>query len=330
MCGRFARIEGEDVAAISSRFELGTVAASEAVLTDLYVGLRRVVAQWAAVTQQTPQARMGYVGQHLTSVVTGYPGGRSGARGKDLLLPDAKFAEIKTCYRVDQLGVCSNCGHAVASIELECPNCGSDAIDRKDDSKWLLTPKSEEELAQHWDAEAFYLVLFDFADFSDPREINARIWEVDPRSRGFAYMLVDYFFNIRARSSSKAPFNLWPFSFKFSLLGGQLIYSARIHEDDSIETLLFPGELGDPEPITLGSFLGHARSRALTDAGLRVAAQHLGLDADRSRPELLSDLEEVRDEAGEALRLALTEGAYGRLIEPFRQHLPNAIRQPYA
>src|SRR2546421_12920922 len=84
------------------RYELGTVAASEAILTDLYINLRRAIAQWAAVTQQTPQARMGYIGQHLTSVVTGFPGGRSGARGKDLLLPDDKYAEIKTCYRVDQ------------------------------------------------------------------------------------------------------------------------------------------------------------------------------------------------------------------------------------
>lgn len=50
---------------------------------------------------------MGYVGQHLASIVTGYPGGKSGARGYDMIIDDAQYAEIKTCYRVDQLGKCN-------------------------------------------------------------------------------------------------------------------------------------------------------------------------------------------------------------------------------
>lgn len=45
---------------------------------------------------------MGYVGQHLVSVVTGYPGGKSGARGYDLVIDDERHGEIKTCYRVDR------------------------------------------------------------------------------------------------------------------------------------------------------------------------------------------------------------------------------------
>ena len=131
----------------TGRYELGTVEASEAILEDLYVTLRRSLAKWAAVTNQTPQARMGYIGQHLTSVVTGFPGGRSGARGKDLIsIPGGKSAEIKTCSRVDQLGACVSCNHAVSSIELACPSCGGTTINRKDDSKWLIGPKSEQEL----------------------------------------------------------------------------------------------------------------------------------------------------------------------------------------
>ena len=65
----------------------GTPEHAAALLTDLYVRLRRDLQRWAAVTQQTPQPRMGYVGQHLVSVATGHPGGRSGARGDDLKLP---------------------------------------------------------------------------------------------------------------------------------------------------------------------------------------------------------------------------------------------------
>jgi hypothetical protein len=282
---------------LAGRYELGTIEAAEALLDDLYVKLRRAIANWAAVTHQTPQARMGYVGQHLTSVVTGFPGGRSGARGKDLLLPGGKSAEIKTCYRVDQLGVCKACRHAVASIELACPSCGKAEIDRKDDSKWLIGPKTEAELKALFEAESFFLVLFDFADFSDPREINARIWQVDPRSKGFAYCMVDYYFNIRAKSTSKAPFNLWPFSLKFGLMRGQLIYSAQIHDDDSIETFIFPKHRGAPEPIRLSPLSKYARSRVLTTDALRETASKLGVDAPAGdRASLLGSLQSAREE----------------------------------
>jgi hypothetical protein len=279
-------------------YELGTIEASEALLDDLYVKLRRAIANWAAVTNQTPQARMGYVGQHLTSVVTGFPGGRSGARGNDLILPDGKSAEIKTCYRVDQLGSCSNCGHAVASIEPACPACEGTAIDRKDDSKWLISPKNEVEVEALFDAEFFYLVLFDFADFADPREINARIWRVDPRSPGFAYCMVDYYFNIRANSASSAPFNLWPFSLKFGLLGGELIYSARVHDDDSIETFIFPEKRGRPEPIRLDSLVSYGRARSLTSEALLATATELSVAFTHDdRASLMVAIQDAREDS---------------------------------
>jgi hypothetical protein len=311
-------------------YELGTIQASEAVLRDLYVTLRRSIANWAAVTNQTPQARMGYVGQHLTSVVTGFPGGRSGARGKDLLLPEGRSGEIKTCYRIDQLGTCRDCGHAVASIEVTCPGCQSTSISRKDDSKWLIGPGSEAELHALWETEAFYLVLFDFADFADPREINARIWEVDPRSPGFAYCMVDYFFNIRARSHSKAPFNLWPFSFKFGLLGGELIYSALIHEDDSIETLIFPGARGESVPIQLDPLQHYARSRSMSTSALEAAAGEIGVEATlKKRGDLISAIQALRDESkGDESHLQeiLARQIYLPRIEAYISHLPQELK----
>lgn len=312
------------------KYTLGTVAASEALLDDLYLQLRRSVSRWAAITNQTPQARMGYVGQHLTSVVTGYPGGRSGARGKDLVLPGDRSAEIKTCYRIDQLGVCKECRHAVASIEVECPSCGSTAIDRKDDSKWLIGPSTEAELQALWAAESFYLVLFDFADFADPRDIHARIWEIDPRSPGFAFCLVDYYFNIRSRSTSKAPFNLWPFSLKFALLGGNLIYQALIREDDSIETLLFPNERGTPEPIPLGPLREWARTRTLSRDALERTARQLNIrPLSYERPELLEAFESVRADGSineDEMKEALARGIYWPHISGFARFLPEALR----
>lgn len=99
-------------------YTLGTIEASEALIKDLYIDLRAKVNAWSKITQQTPQARMGYVGQHLVSVVTGYPGGKSGARGYDLVIDDERHGEIKTCYRVDQLGSCNACGAVVSSFVL--------------------------------------------------------------------------------------------------------------------------------------------------------------------------------------------------------------------
>ena len=314
---------------IAGRYELGTIEASEAILDDLYVTLRRSLAKWAAVTNQTPQARMGYIGQHLTSVVTGFPGGRSGARGKDLILPDGEAAEIKTCSRVDQLGACMSCGHAVASIELVCPSCGGATIDRKDDSKWLISPKSETELLALFEAKWFYLVLFDFADFADPREINVRIWRVDPRSPGFAYCMVDYFFNIRAASTSRAPFNLWPFKFKFGLLGGELIYWARVHEDDTIETLIFPGQRGQPKEIRLEPMPVYRRSNNLTTDALQLTLDDLAINAPSGRGMMLDALETHRAGASFDERKfsdTLATHVYQPLVANWTDRLPANLR----
>ena len=304
------------------RYELGTVEAAEELLQDLYVTLRRSLAKWAAVTNQTPQARMGYVGQHLTSVVTGFPGGRSGARGKDLLLPGDRFAEIKTCSRVDQLGACRSCRHAVASIEVACPSCGSESINRRDDSKWLIGLRSESELHALWEAEAFYLVLFDFADFADQREIKARIWQVDPRSPGFAYCMVDYFFNIRGI----APFNLWPFSFKFELMVGELIYSALIHEDDSITTEIFPDARGEPVPIGLRPLQAFSRSKVMSTPALEATADELGVPAPGAgRGDFIAAIQKLRDEEKldeSRLRDCLARQVYLPGIQAHLSHLP--------
>ena len=52
--------------------ELKTIEAINTLLNDLYIDLRKKVNYWSSLTAQTAQARMGYIGQHLVSVVTGY------------------------------------------------------------------------------------------------------------------------------------------------------------------------------------------------------------------------------------------------------------------
>ena len=292
--------------------QLSSPTAAELLLKELYVDLRRHVRLWSAVTRQTPQARMGYVGQHLVSVVTGFPGGRSGARGHDLVLPGGEFAEIKTCYRVDQLGLCSDCLAAVSSIEDECPDCGSANLVRKDDSKWLISIRNDEEMRTLFDPTSYYLVLFDFeghrADStSDVRvdvisgtpNINARLWQIDPENPGFHLCMIDYYVNIRANSQSRAPFNLWPFSLKFQLMRPKLIYHAVIRSDDSISTSIFPSLIGTESYYPIDPFPGMAGFRSnLSDHMLHDFSkrQNVPQAPNARRIELLRNLEKARSE----------------------------------
>lgn len=279
--------------------KLGTVEASENLIQHLYIELRRKANYWATITKQTAQARMGYVGQHLVSVATGCPGARTGARGEDLVISADEYAEIKTCYRVDQLGSCKNCGSVVASIETKCPACGSTEIERKEDSKWLIGIRNEDEFARIIEPKWYYLALFDFVDINDPSEIRASIWRVDPKDIGFAYCMMDYYFNIRAKSTSKAPFNLWPYQLKFYLMKPELIYRSLISADDSIKTLVFPGR---DEPIQeMPPVIEFHRSTNWTKAKVLMVGQELGLFAENttgSKRDLLNQLEQFRQERG--------------------------------
>lgn len=312
-------------------FQIGTVEASEALLKDLYLDLRTRIRAWSLVTQQTPQARMGYIGQHLVSVVTGFPGGRSGARGHDLVLPDGGFAEIKTCYRVDQLGSCAKCGIQVSSVEVTCPSCDSGEIVRKDDSKWLIGVKNEKELRELFEPRWYYLVLFDFSDISSESHINARIWRVSPRTRGFAYCMVDYFFNIK----SSAPFNLWPFMLKFYLMKPELIYHSVISTTgNEIETLLFEGKIGSPTLSNLQSLDIYARARNenLSEDDLHRLISHLKVKiSGTSKKALLINLETERRKGSfseDDLVEGLSQALYAQRITSRLNFLPQDVPRP--
>lgn len=270
---------------------------SEQLIRDLYITLRANLMKWSQVTHQTPQGRMGYIGQHLTSIVTGYPGSYTGARGKDIVMPGNKFGEIKTCYRVDQLGNCQNCGHNVASIEKACPSCKSTDIKRNDDSKWLITLQSEDELVEALVPEVYYLVLFEFADINDAlnNDIEAKIWSVSPRASGFSLCLIDYYYNIKLKSKSGAPFNLWPHQLKFYLMCPELVYHATIGGNDTITTRIFPGR--DESKVTpLPSLLEFSRANNLDLAVLQALASKYGVKKSDEKRALCIAIEQVRSQ----------------------------------
>jgi hypothetical protein len=256
----------------------GTPEFAAALLTDLYVRLRRDLQRWATVTKQTSQARMGYIGQHLVSVVTTYPGGRSGARGDDIKLPDGRVAEIKTCALVDQLGYCreKGCGARVSSVESACSTCGSTNIKRQDDSKWLLNPKNEKELREAILPASYYLVLFEFADIAKADDIDVQVYEVDPRCLGFVLCIIDWFFNIRAHSKSKAAFNLFPHDPKFLMMKPRMIYWSVIKADDAIDTKVFP-KRDAPVLYALGDLVNYSAAGTFSEAAIDAVATARGL-----------------------------------------------------
>lgn len=312
-------------------YTLGTIEASEQLINDLYIELRKKVNLWASITRQTAQARMGYIGQHLVSVATGFPGGRSGARGKDLILPNNKYAEIKTCYRVDQLGKCNNCGAAVSSIEAICPECGSPDLKRNDDSKWLIGIRHDEEFAAILEPQDYYLVLFEFTDLSSPDTIRASIWRVDPTVPGFAYCMIDYYKNIRAASSSKAPFNLWPFQLKFDLMRPALIYRSYITKDDKVQTEIFPGrnaEILHP----LQALPAYSQSQNLTREKVLAFAKSIKADiqsADNKR-KLLEQVQQFLDRANLSPEIVADKLAEALYLPETQQHLkglPQSIKE---
>jgi predicted RNA-binding Zn-ribbon protein involved in translation (DUF1610 family) len=311
--------------------ELGTIAGSESLIRDLYIDLRKRIAAWASLTKQTSQARMGYVGQHLVSVVTGFPGGRSGARGYDLSIPGKGFGEIKTCYRVDQLGKCLSCGQPVAPGEPECPHCGATGIRRNDDSKWLIGMAHEGDLGSILDPYRYYLVLFDFTDMQNPDTVRASIWEVDPLAPGFAYCMIDYWYNIRARSTSKAPFNMWPFQLKFDLMRPLLIYRSFIH-GNTIRTEVFPG-INVPVYHVPQSLPEYARSQNLTGEKLKSLASLLEIDINTPATQKRAFLSALQLEVtrrslhADVVIDALAKALYFTDISQYMDDLPGTLPQ---
>ncbi|MCL2841559.1 MAG: MamI family restriction endonuclease [Defluviitaleaceae bacterium] len=322
---------------MGEQYELGTIETSEKLIEELYINLRRGVNFWSNITHQTPQARMGYIGQHLVSVVTGFRGGKSGARGYDLILSPTEHAEIKTCYRVDQLGACKNCRNIVSSLETVCAVCNSNEIERKDDSKWLISIRNDDEFAKILIPKFYYFVLFEFEKIHDTENNNiiASIWKVNSKSEGFAYCMIDYFLNIRASSVSKAPFNMWPHSLKFYLTCPELIYRSKIRHDNKIETIIFP-TLGNTYIDEFSSLREFSRATTLTKEALQKSIDSLfnvKLSKNLSKNELINFFDKNRrlyDIPSLQVCNTLASNIYLPLIKSREKHIPDEIKRYFS
>ncbi|MDS1346245.1 MamI family restriction endonuclease [Planktothrix agardhii] len=206
------------------------------LLSELVLYPRINALKWSKITQQTPNIKIGYPGQHLASLITGMPGERTGARGHDL----ADGSEVKSCSRIDQLDQCEICQAAVSRSEQFCPECGSEKVKRKEDSKWLFTIKSDNDLrVLTQEVRRVILILGDYPnfeanDFETLRFQCFEIWTQSDRHKRFKDIMTNYYDNIYLPKKQKnlnniAPQNFWPYQYQFYLRNPILTFSCLVH-----------------------------------------------------------------------------------------------------
>lgn len=226
----------------------------EAFINDVIIIPRKSLHYWSGITNQTPAAKIGYVGQHLASLITGMPGTRSGARGDDLV----DGTEVKSCNKIDQADKCKDCGSRVLRVDAVCPACGSVNIDRKDDSKWLFSIRDEFELEQYHNLDRVFLLLMDYpgfdnGDFSDIRISAFEIYPKEERMKVFNELIDNHYWNIyrpKADNGGKTnPMNLHPWMFQFYKCNPVMTFQCVIRDID-----------GNPS-IEIGTFVAPEAER---------------------------------------------------------------------
>lgn len=209
-------------------------------IEELIIEPRKNCAKWSKVTDQTATLRIGYPGQHLASLVTGVKGEKSGARGNDL----SDGSEVKSCSRVDQLDKCEDCDSPVLRREEKCGNCDSTNIKRNNDSKWLFTIRSEDDLKTLVDnpnLNRIVLIIDDYPNFDEGNyeDIRIQIFEIYPkeaRHKRFKEIMTNYYYKIYLEHKKKnpaktpAPKNFWPYQYQFYLCNPILIFRATIKD----------------------------------------------------------------------------------------------------
>lgn len=208
-------------------------------LDELIISPRTNLRRWSELTNQTPATKIGYIGQHLASLITGVPGTGSGARGDDL----ADHSEVKSCNKVDQVDKCKDCGSRVLRFQTHCPVCHSANINRKNDSKWLFSPRSQEELDQYLNLSRLVLILMDYPnfaklDFSDIRILAFEIYPREERMSVFRRLITYYYHNIylpkhNDERGKTNPMNLHPLMFQFYKCNPIKTFECIIHDIDS-------------------------------------------------------------------------------------------------
>ena len=205
-------------------------------ILDLFINPRKVMYEWSNITEQTAHIKVGYVGQHLASVLLNTLGCNTAARGDDC----KDKSEVKSCSRVDQSDKCTRCKINISRFNKSCPNCKrTDKIKRNNDSKWLLTIRSEDDLNKYLKLDRLVLIIEDYPDFNKNKfdDISIKAYEIYPKlemCKHFKNIITDYYNNIYLKNIKKnpkkvpAPKNLWPYSFQFHMCNPIKIFECKI------------------------------------------------------------------------------------------------------
>lgn len=203
---------------------------------DLYIIPRKKLCEWSERTEQTSHTKIGYIGQHLASVLLNIKGTKTGARGNDCV----DGTEVKSCSRVNQSDKCYRCKINMLRSDRQCPKCHeTDRIFRNNDSKWLFTIRSEDELYSYLNLDRLLLIVEEYPEFDKQNfnDISITVYEIYPKKdicRNFARMLKIYFSEIYTPNFQKypkkipAPKNFWPNSFQFHMCNPVEIFKCEI------------------------------------------------------------------------------------------------------
>ncbi|QYX31965.1 MamI family restriction endonuclease [Sphaerospermopsis torques-reginae] len=271
----------------------------KALLEELVLNPRINALKWSKITYQTPNLKIGYPGQHLASLITGVKGSKTAARGDDL----EDGTEVKSCSRIDQMDKCKDCESPVARSEKVCSVCGSNNIQRKDDSKWLFTIKSENDLQViTQDVKRVLLILGDYPNFDNQDYDTLRfqcfeIWTQSIRNRKFKEILSNYYYKIYLpkKNSGKTPDpkNFWPYQYQFYLCNPILtfscyVYNASIQPEIDIKHYIKPQE----DRSNFGSEL--MPIEILNRKEKELLQEHLNVKNEKDLPQFINeDLREI-------------------------------------
>lgn len=219
---------------------------------------RKSIHEWSKVTNQTPNLKIGYPGQHLASLILGMKGTATGARGEDI----CDGSEVKSCSKVDQSDKCKDCNENVLRSEEICPNCGSTNIKRNNDSKWLIGIRTDDELRMLIEeTPRFVFLVTDYPEFCSNNFCDIRIrafeiWVQSNRCENFRILMDNYYNYIFKEHKKKnpnktpAPKNLFPDNFPFYMCNPIKIFECNIKDSLS----------DNPQPI-INHYVQPAQSR---------------------------------------------------------------------
>lgn len=215
------------------------------LITELILTPRLQALKWSKKTDQTPNIKIGYPGQHLASVILGMKGTKTGARGNDII----DGTEVKSCSRVDALDKCRKCKSKVSRHEQVCPICKSTNIARDNTSKWLFTIRSLNDLKTLTESvNRVLLIIFDYPKFEEGNYEQIRIqafeiWNNTEKCKRFKEIMTNYYNNIYLAqkkahpTKTPAPKNFWPYSYQFYLCNPINIFTCIINDANNKPTL---------------------------------------------------------------------------------------------